>query len=407
MKVGIALAGGGSKGSYEVGAWKALRELGVSFDIVTGTSIGAVNGALMVQGDYDKAVRLWQTATAETIMNHGLNLTHDMDDYFDNREQLIAFAKDYAASRGADISPYRARLDAELDEDAFFASPIDFALVTARFPTMQMAELRKADMRRGSLSQWILASSSCFPVFPLCEIDGQSYIDGGYADNLPIGAAFRLGAERVIAVALKQDAFSKKYGNHPLVTRIIPSRPLGPFLDFERSILDRNFTLGYVDTMRVMGRYFGRTYALRPEGREALLAAAERYLLWLLRRELAPAESAVAAVLDRVRGETPLTERLLDGRSGDLCDCACAAVDALMETLGYAHERVYDVPALLEELRAALRSEETPALEGARELCAVLRRERWTAQLQQRVPTHSAQEVLFATWMLYLEREDA
>ena len=48
MKTGIALAGGGSKGSYQTGAWKALRELGIDYDIVTGTSIGAINGALMV-----------------------------------------------------------------------------------------------------------------------------------------------------------------------------------------------------------------------------------------------------------------------------------------------------------------------------------------------------------------------
>ena len=49
MKQAIALAGGGTKGAYQVGAWKAMRELGVPFDIVTGTSIGSVTAALMVQ----------------------------------------------------------------------------------------------------------------------------------------------------------------------------------------------------------------------------------------------------------------------------------------------------------------------------------------------------------------------
>ena len=48
MKQAIALAGGGTKGAYQVGAWKAMRELGVPFDIVTGTSIGSVTAALMV-----------------------------------------------------------------------------------------------------------------------------------------------------------------------------------------------------------------------------------------------------------------------------------------------------------------------------------------------------------------------
>ena len=45
----IVLSGGGSKGSYQIGAWKALRKLKINYDIVTGTSVGALNGALMVQ----------------------------------------------------------------------------------------------------------------------------------------------------------------------------------------------------------------------------------------------------------------------------------------------------------------------------------------------------------------------
>ena len=93
MKLGIALAGGGSKGAYEMGVWQALRELNVSYDIVTGTSIGAVNGVLMVQDDFEQALKLWSTTTAETIMKNGLNLKHDMEYYFENRDQLLSFAK--------------------------------------------------------------------------------------------------------------------------------------------------------------------------------------------------------------------------------------------------------------------------------------------------------------------------
>ena len=55
----IALCGGGAKGAYEIGAIKALTELGVSFDIVTGTSIGAVTGAMIVKADFDNLYHLW------------------------------------------------------------------------------------------------------------------------------------------------------------------------------------------------------------------------------------------------------------------------------------------------------------------------------------------------------------
>lgn len=45
MKLGVVLSGGGSKGAYEIGVWKALRKLNVKYDIVTGTSVGALNAA--------------------------------------------------------------------------------------------------------------------------------------------------------------------------------------------------------------------------------------------------------------------------------------------------------------------------------------------------------------------------
>lgn len=49
------MGGGGSRGSYQIGVWEALRELGIDYQIVTGTSIGALNGALMVQNDFEAA----------------------------------------------------------------------------------------------------------------------------------------------------------------------------------------------------------------------------------------------------------------------------------------------------------------------------------------------------------------
>jgi len=65
MKRALVLAGGGARGAYELGAWKALSELHIDFQIVTGTSIGAVNGALLVQGDLQLAEKLWHQITID------------------------------------------------------------------------------------------------------------------------------------------------------------------------------------------------------------------------------------------------------------------------------------------------------------------------------------------------------
>ena len=67
-KTAIVLAGGGSRGAYQLGVWKALREMGVDYQLVTGTSVGALNGTLMVQQDYEKACQVWENITSEDIV---------------------------------------------------------------------------------------------------------------------------------------------------------------------------------------------------------------------------------------------------------------------------------------------------------------------------------------------------
>ena len=51
----LALEGGGAKGAYQIGAWKALKEAGIRFSAVAGTSVGALNGSLIVMDDMEKA----------------------------------------------------------------------------------------------------------------------------------------------------------------------------------------------------------------------------------------------------------------------------------------------------------------------------------------------------------------
>jgi NTE family protein len=66
---GIVLEGGGARGAYQVGAWKALRELGIDYQGVAGTSVGALNGAMMVQGDFNKTLEVWSDITPSKVVN--------------------------------------------------------------------------------------------------------------------------------------------------------------------------------------------------------------------------------------------------------------------------------------------------------------------------------------------------
>jgi NTE family protein len=65
--IGLVLAGGGAKGAYQVGAWQALREQGIEFDVITGTSIGALNAALFAADDLDKAQSFWRSLSTARL----------------------------------------------------------------------------------------------------------------------------------------------------------------------------------------------------------------------------------------------------------------------------------------------------------------------------------------------------
>ena len=410
MKQAIALAGGGTKGAYQVGAWKAMRELGIPFDIVTGTSIGSVTAALMVQDDFDRAWELWTHITEDQIMLEREDATphekRELAALTEHPEQLIARVKDWADlnRRTADITPYRALVHQYLDEARFFASPVDFGLMTARFPSFQPVEVRKRDIAPGYLPQWILASSACYPMFPMCEIDGQNYLDGAYSDNLPISTAFRLGADRVIAIGLKPEAPEKKYTNHPLVTYIAPAEPLGKLLEFDPDALRRSIALwlyGHAARARQLHRPYLHVCTRRADaahGRRARLSAL------VLRRELTPPDS----MLDFFRSDTPLTDRILSDQPSDLTACALAGVECVLEAYACPRGEIYDLKLLLPELAMRLaEDEDTPALELAHALCASLGSEHFFTQLAPLTPRYDAKDIFLATLTLYLREQTA
>lgn len=61
-RIGLVLTGGGAKGAYQIGCWKAMQEEGITeFEAISGTSIGGINAFLFGQGDLERAAKLWAT----------------------------------------------------------------------------------------------------------------------------------------------------------------------------------------------------------------------------------------------------------------------------------------------------------------------------------------------------------
>lgn len=260
MRRAIALCGGGTKGAYELGVWQALKELDIDYQIVTGTSIGSVLGALMVTEDYDMACELWNDIRMEDVMKDGMNLTTTIEGMYNQRELIRPFLKKYVKNKGADISPFIEFIDRMIDEDKVRKSDIDFGLVTVQVSSLKAMELTKEEIPCGKLKDFIMASSSIFPVFPMHKIEGNMYLDGCYYDNLPIDLALKMGADEVIAVDLHTNPTHPNYVNKPYVVYITPSRSLGTMLNFERKVMDDNIRLGYYDAMKKFGRMKGKDY---------------------------------------------------------------------------------------------------------------------------------------------------
>ena len=260
MKRAIALGAGGARGAYQIGAWKALRELGVDYDIVVGSSIGSVNGVVMVQDDYDLALDLWKNISVDKIFAGDVDLDFEPQDIIGSTEKLVSLLIKILTNKGLDISPFLDLLNDIVDEDKVRASAREFGIVALRVPLIKGMEITKEKMKVGYMAKYILASSSAFPVFPVCEVDGNKYIDGGYYDSLPINFARNLGAEEVVAIDVSLSTTHEEELSSNDVIYIKSAWSLGPFLDFDNESIMRNMDLGYNDTMKAYGKYRGFRY---------------------------------------------------------------------------------------------------------------------------------------------------
>ena len=252
MKTALVLAGGGSRGAYQIGIWQALRELGITVDIVTGTSVGALNGALIAQNSFEEAVALWEEIDTSMVFD----LTE--------KPSLTAYAKEFLKKGGASAQGLRELLARYVDEDKIRTSQIAFGLVTVKKKGLEPLEVYTEDIPKGQLCDYLMASAACFPAVKGHQIEETEYIDGGYYDNMPIHLAEQKGAKRMIVVNLESVGLIKnsvkELKEAKNVTYISPKWDLGNFLIFEKETARRNIRLGYLDTLKAFSFFDGTYY---------------------------------------------------------------------------------------------------------------------------------------------------
>lgn len=361
----LVLGGGGAKGAYEIGAIAALEELGVRAGSVFGTSIGAINAAMYAQGDMDAAAQLWENIRlSDVVSEESLSIADDAENIFDHPDKLLEFVTRYAQQKGVDTSPLRELLRQYVSEDAVRRSTVRLGLVATRFPSLAMVEKRIGDMEIGSLHDWLMASASCFPIFPMTQIGGERYIDGGFCDNTPVDMAVRSGARHIIAVDIGKHRSHAQYARRPNVTYIRTAHPLGGLLTLDPARSARNRTLGYLDTMRTLGNLRGSSYSFDAADAQTLYGRAQDFVIRLTQLE---SELPSANAITRRESSAPLFSLLEEDLPprGDVIDYFLRACELCAQVAQVDPAQVLTFAALRDELHAKLPLQKAEAMVGS------------------------------------------
>ncbi len=249
-KRAVVLSGGGTKGAYEIGVWRALKELSIDYQIVTGTSIGSVNGALMSIGDFDYADKIWREMVMGDLMADPPAKESPFMQFLETFFLLPGQRTNKLISGAVDNTPFLSFIEKNIDADLLMASDVDYGLVTVRARDRKPFLLTKKQMEKDQIKDYIIASSSVYPVFPMHRIGPDYFIDGMYHDNLPIDLAISMGATELIVVDLHLKPQHPEYAGRSNVIYLTPSKDPGGILAFDRKKIDENIETGYEDAIR-------------------------------------------------------------------------------------------------------------------------------------------------------------
>lgn len=274
-KYGVIFSGGGAKGGYQIGVWKALNELGFIPDVVTGTSVGALNGALMAMGEYRKALSIWENMSMATVFEQ---FADDKSQSSPKADDLFSrVIKEALLKRGADYTPLQNLVRSTLDEKKLRNAKAEYGLVTTKFSPVKAVELFIEDIPEGMAADYIIASAACFPVMKSYKIGDSVFVDGGYSDNIPVKMALDKGATEIVAVDIGSMGKAQSVETGSAVVHYIKNkRPFnngqrGSVMMFDKNISLQNIQLGYLDGLKEFGKIDGFYYSFhKGEAEKAL-----------------------------------------------------------------------------------------------------------------------------------------
>ena len=280
-EIGLVLCGGGGRGAYQIGVWKALRERGFDRNItaVSGTSVGALNAALFACGDLSLAENIWislrQSDIADPLETAGRVLSRFLD-YLGSEDRTIEIPSPEEAARAGLFSS--GGLISLIERNGVnkcvsgCGTPCFACCHNASDDRPEYFDL--SALSPAEITEYLTASTAIPAVFPAKELRGSLYRDGGLSDNTPVKPLYGIGLRKFVICYLGSEAANLSQFPDAEFLEIFPSEEilLGrqekrilkvSTLDFDGENAARRIELGYAETQKFLGSVGGSFFQPR------------------------------------------------------------------------------------------------------------------------------------------------
>lgn len=259
---GLVLEGGGAKGAYQIGAWKALKEAGVKIKGIAGTSVGALNGALICMDDFENAKNIWESIAYSKVMKvDDIQMGELLQGNLPMGE-FIKLAIQTMKDGGVDITPLKDLIAGCVDPQKILQSDKEFYVLTFSVDEMKELEVDMKTQEPAFIPDFLLASAYIFPLFKNEKLHGKMFVDGGVINNVPLETLVSRGYQDIILLRIFGVGRERKV-KIPEGTTILSVEPrvdLGNIMEFDADKSRKNMRIGYYDAMRMIYGLSGVIY---------------------------------------------------------------------------------------------------------------------------------------------------
>lgn len=266
--IGLVLCGGGAKGAYQVGVFKVLEELEIANEIkmISGSSIGALNGALYLMYSADEIDQIWQQCNWTAIFGvskenikkvnqivHRVN-TRQMSPFF-GAINMVGVANQTGLP--LQRKGFEKVLRQYLKPSIIQKQSIDLIVSCGKVNSKQLAYFNLNHQSPKKMQDILFATTAVPMLYNPVYIDNSYYCNPMKYERAPLAPLLKSDCETIIIVYLNRgQCLGRKEINGKRLIEIAPSRDLGTGIygsfDFRKSVIENSIELGGNDAYRIL-----------------------------------------------------------------------------------------------------------------------------------------------------------